>query len=86
MSEMHSLIEIALERYDADKIGIPDYALESAGNTFPRVTYEQITVEDVQYMLGAYLSTVGDFQKRGKASLSTIQDTHRRHIVCLGGS
>ncbi len=31
LSEMHSLIEIALERYDADKIGIPDYALESAG-------------------------------------------------------
>ena len=34
LSEMHALIEIALERYDADKIGIPDYALESAGETF----------------------------------------------------
>ena len=31
-SEVHSLVEMALLQYDADKIGIPDYALESAGN------------------------------------------------------
>ncbi|XP_065066395.1 SUN domain-containing protein 2-like [Rhopilema esculentum] len=31
LSEIHSLVEMALVQYDADKIGIPDYALESAG-------------------------------------------------------
>eukprot|EP00112_Aurelia_sp_Birch-Aquarium-sp1_P008567 Seg1947.6 transcript_id=Seg1947.6/GoldUCD/mRNA.D3Y31 product="SUN domain-containing protein 2" protein_id=Seg1947.6/GoldUCD/D3Y31 len=31
MTEIDSLIKIALAQYDADKIGIPDYALESAG-------------------------------------------------------
>ena len=34
MTEIHSLVEIALAQYDADKIGIPDYALESAGKAF----------------------------------------------------
>eukprot|EP00794_Sanderia_malayensis_P008713 gene8713-9644_t len=42
LSEMHSLIEIALERYDADKIGIPDYALESAGGRI-HVPYHSLT-------------------------------------------
>ena len=34
MTEINSLVEIALAQYDADKIGIPDYALESAGKAF----------------------------------------------------
>lgn len=38
-------IEQALQRWDADKIGIPDYALESAGKSIQGV-YKSCTYRD----------------------------------------
>ena len=34
LTELEALINAAIVKYDSDKTGLPDYALETAGNVF----------------------------------------------------